>query len=128
VNNSLGSVPVQRCRVPLGNMRSRLMKNVPGPATRFTSRPGYSVISAWAVSIAVLPPPITHTGPLLVRIASPRTSQSSGDTDLTLSLEMSSGSFGTMSKPFAFIRRFAWITSGRPSEDLAVIRKFPGDS
>ena len=42
-------------------------KNVPEPATRFTSRPGYSVISACAVSIAVLPPPMIHTGVSLAR-------------------------------------------------------------
>src|SRR6478752_9235061 len=65
VNIALGSVPAHLCRIPLGNMRSRLVKYVPGPATRFTSRPGYSVTSACAVSIVVLPPPITQTGPLL---------------------------------------------------------------
>ena len=83
----------------MGKNRSRLKKKVPEPATRLTSRPGYSVMSACAVSIAVLPPPMIHTGVSLARISSRRMSQKSGDTDSTRALEVSSGSLGTTRTP-----------------------------
>ena len=92
-------MPPHHRRAPVGKKRSRLEKNVPEPATRFTSRPGYSVISACAVSIAVLPPPMIQTGASLARMSLARMSQKSGDTDWTRSLEISSGSLGVIRKP-----------------------------
>src|ERR1700731_2085129 len=122
------SLPPHHRLAPVGRTRSRFVKYVPEPATRFTSRPGYSVISACAVSIPVLPPPMIHTGVSLARISSHRMSQKSGDTDTTRSLEISSGSLGTTPKPYALINRFASTTTSRPAEDLPVIRTFPSTS
>ncbi len=72
---ALPGVPFHHRRAPLGNSLSRLEKNVPRPATRFTWRPGYAVISACAVSIAVFPPPMIHTGASLSLMSPARTSQ-----------------------------------------------------
>ncbi|MEW5808207.1 MAG: hypothetical protein AB1925_02045 [Actinomycetota bacterium] len=66
---------------PCGNVSSRLRKYVPEPATIDTSRCGLAVMSAWAVSIPVFPPPITHTGASFEAISS--TSQKFGDTEFT---------------------------------------------